>query len=371
MSSIVMGVIGKLTKAPPRFDQHTLKARVEMSVTIDDTIVSQDQRPWVPLQDILAGYVEMIDLGKVIVENPEEDPEEDYSSDRWEPQYQRKNRPWLVNPHSQVILNRTVTAFGTLLKAIEERMPRSMTGTASANPDKERVFDLAQVADKLVESKQVSGNNFVVKFLRAINNSVTSAAPRLRYIAPGLHIPGDHLMNQLFEGIDYHKSRNNNPILLFQGEWSDGTAPLTTFPGHVWNPFPSPYKRPVSGFRSGLWITENEFNSPAFDDACRMLLPDRFLEASQHHAKSTDGFLLEQPSDQGEGLSAGLFQTSCNVFMVRHQVQLFRVLEHWVGLVEDGTWTVDEHGVADGMEKWAEADQSDDMAEKYRLPYVW
>ncbi|KAI1881750.1 hypothetical protein JX265_000576 [Neoarthrinium moseri] len=224
--------------------------------------------------------------------------------------------PWLLKPHSEVILERTVTAFRSLLKAIEERMPQS-TGMASATRNKRTIFDIAQLAEKLVTSEQVSGNNFVVKILREIDRSIKSTVPSLQFIAPDLRIPGVHLMDQLFEG-----------------DRSDGTILLTTFPDGVWNPFPSPYTRPASGFSSGVWIAENEFESPSFDDTCRLLLLDQFLARTQHYAKSTDGFLLEQPMNQGEGLSAGLFQTSC------------------------------------GMEKWAEADQSNDMAEKYRLQYM-
>ncbi|KAI1876175.1 uncharacterized protein JN550_001671 [Neoarthrinium moseri] len=235
----------------------------------------------------------------------------------------------------EVILERTVTAFRSLLKAIEERMPQS-TGMASATRNKRTIFDIAQLAEKLVTSEQVSGNNFVVKILREIDRSIKSTVPSLQFIAPDLRIPGVHLMDQLFEG-----------------DRSDGTILLATFPDGIWNPFPSPYTRPASGFSSGVWIAENKFESPAFDDTCRLLLSDHFLARAQHYAKSTDGFLLKQSMNQGEGLSAA--------------VPGFRALDpnDW-----NGTWTVDEHGVTGGMEKWAEADQSNDMAEKYRLQYM-
>ncbi|KAK7962735.1 uncharacterized protein PG986_003560 [Apiospora aurea] len=354
-------------------DQHTLKGQVMQSLTIDDTIVEQSQRPWVPLQDILATYVDMIDLGKI---TSEENPANkvDYTaldaSERaaiiagtWKPKVWPYEIPWLLKPHSQAILDRSVAALENLLEAIEKRMPSPRAEPASeiplGTPVAEGAMGMASVAEKLISTNQASEHSFIVKFLRQV---VASARPDLRFVAPAVRGAG--------------RRAAVPPILLFRGELHDGTTAATTFPGGAWNPFASPYKERTAPFPSGLWIAEHKVDNPNYDNACRLLLPDRVVLAppgrtTQHYAKTTDGFLLEQPGAKGEGLSAGLYQTSCNVFVGRHEVLLFHVLEHWVRRVEDGTWAVDGHGVAGGMEKWAEADESEDMAEKYRLPYTW
>lgn len=343
---------------------------------MDDTVVPDEQRPWIPLQDILAAYVDMLDLGKITVDGDDDDGSDAEDETEKPP----LNPPWLLNPHSDAILDRSVAAFGRLLKAIEARMPPPVSSSVT----EKRAANLGQAAERLVSTKQVSDNNFIVKLFGRIDGLVGSAPPELSFIAPGLLVPGQELTAQPFEGVDCHASPCNNPILLFRGELADGTRPRTTFAGGVWNPFRSPYKeKAASDFPSGLWLAENDLEHPDFDDACRLLLPDVLWPAAaagepprHHHARSTDGFLL-QPSrthvsaNDGEGLAAGLYQTSCNAVMPRHEVPLFRVLEHWVHMVEDGAWPVDGRGVAGGMEKWAEADQSDALAEKYRLPYTW
>jgi len=73
----------------------------------------------------------------------------------------------------------------------------------------------------------------------------------------------------------------------------------------------------------------------------------------------------------GDGLTAGLYQTSCNPFILRHEVEFFRVLENWVQLVEQGVWEVDARGVSGGIAKWKEADASEKGSQMYRVPFTW
>ena len=55
---------GDFADREDRFDQQTLKARTVFSLTIDDTIVAEEDRPWMPLQTILEQYLDMIELEK-------------------------------------------------------------------------------------------------------------------------------------------------------------------------------------------------------------------------------------------------------------------------------------------------------------------
>ncbi|KAF8848539.1 hypothetical protein BDZ45DRAFT_605776, partial [Acephala macrosclerotiorum] len=60
-----------------------------------------------------------------------------------------------------------------------------------------------------------------------------------------------------------------------------------------------------------------------------------------------------------------------NPFILKHEVELFRVLKHWVQMVESGSWEVGAEGVSGGIEKWKEADESEEGSERYRLELTW
>ncbi|KAK8041285.1 hypothetical protein PG994_014292 [Apiospora phragmitis] len=199
------------------FDQHTLKGRRVQSLTIDDTIVEPSQRPWVPLQDIFAAYLDMNDLGKIAVEDPAAANLEYIFRNRdaviagtWKPKGWPYQRPWLLKPHSQAILDRSVTALGNLLDAIEKRMPPPTRtaelvgeGPRPGTPEDEGVIvGMTSVAEKLVSTNQASENSFLVKFLRQADGLLASARPELLFVAPGLRIPNhdDVAMKQPFEG---------------------------------------------------------------------------------------------------------------------------------------------------------------------------
>lgn len=229
-----------------------------------------------------------------------------------------------------------------------------------------------QAISRLLFTSQTGGSTFAIKFLKKIQGHIASARPHLRFIAPGIRIPHtDDLAKQPFEGIDFHSSPYNNPILIFPAEEDDGAGASIQLEGDR-NPFPHPYNQNQSPYACGLWISESHLDGPEFDDQCRLVLPGSIAgeEGSVHYARSTDGFLLE--SEDGLGFSAGLYQTEINPFLAHnHGVELFRVLENWAELVESGVWQVDEHGIAEGIHKWREADQDEAMSMRYRVPLTW
>ena len=66
--------------------------------------------------------------------------------------------------------------------------------------------------------------------------------------------------------------------------------------------------------RADEGVSEHDKDNPNYDDSCRLLLPDQVVLGkvfgTRHHAKTMDGFLLEQPPNtgtEGEGLAAGLY----------------------------------------------------------------
>lgn len=194
----------------------------------------------------------------------------------------------------------------------------------------------------------------------------------MQFIAPGIRVPHpDDLAKQPFEGIDFHSSPYNNPILIFPAKEDDGADVSVRLEGNR-NPFPRPYDQSRSLYACGVWISESYFDGPEFDDQCRLVLPGLLAgrEDTVHFARSTDGFLLE--SRGGLGFSTGLYQTVINPFLAHnHGVELFRVLENWAELVESGIWQVDEHGVAGGIHKWREADHDEAKSVRYRVPLTW
>ncbi|KAF8847580.1 hypothetical protein BDZ45DRAFT_699092 [Acephala macrosclerotiorum] len=365
------------------FDQQMKKARTVFSITIDDTIVLEEDRPWIPLQTILEQYLDMTELEKVITAprgGSDDDSDDEVDEDLVdEEKVKVERKPWILQPHSKRILDRTLTAYQNLVRAIEERMPNSASDSPLSSPPRKRQrgeqepiseakeHEFSQVISALTTSNQASESSFVVKFLQQIAHPTR---PELKFLAPGLRLPtSESLSNQPFRDIDFHTSTYYNPILLF----SANNDEETTFPEISHNPFKYPYEEARDSYPSGLWISESKLEGGDFDDSCRLLLPrsiiDREGDETEHHAKSTDGFALED--GDGEGLAAGLYQTSCNPFILRHEVELFRVLEHWVGMVESGRWEVGVEGVSGGIEKWKQADESAEGSELYRLHFTW
>lgn len=331
-----------------------------------------------PLQTILEQYLEMIELDKVITA-PGDDSDDEVDEDlRDEETVKMERKPWILKSHSKKILDRTLTAYQNLLRTIEERMSDPSGDSPPSSPPRKRQRgeqlpiteakdnEFGEAVSALISSNQVSESSFVVQFLQQLTHPTR---PKLKFIAPGLRLPTpESLSDQPFQNIDFHASRYYNPILLFPTNSHE-----TTFPDRNQNPFRDPYDKDRTSFPSGVWISESILEGGDFDDACRLLLPRHVIgregEETEHHAKSTDGFILED--SDGEGLAAGLYQTSCNPFIPRHEVELFRVLEHWVQMVRSGRWEVGAEGVSGGIEKWKEADESDDGSELYQLDLTW
>ncbi|KUJ13267.1 uncharacterized protein LY89DRAFT_784998 [Mollisia scopiformis] len=364
------------------FDQQTKKARTVFSITIDDTIVPEEERLWMPLQVILEQYLDMIELEKVIMTGDDAGDDSDDPVDedlREDEKVKMERKPWILQSHSNKILERTLSVYQNLLRAIEARMPSPASQSPPSSPPAKSQLgeqnpiteakdeDFSQAISALISSNQASEFCFVIKFLQQMAHPTRS---QLKFLAPGLLLPTPELLsNQPFRNIDFHSSSYYNPVLLFPANNEDET----TFPENNHNPFNYPYDETLNSYRSGLWISESKLEGGDFDDSCRLLLPrqiiDRDGEETEHHAKSADGFILEDVD--GEGLAAGLYQTSCNPFILRHEVELFRVLVHWVQMVETGSWEVGAEGVSGGTEKWKEADESEEGSDRYRLELTW
>ncbi|RFU30349.1 hypothetical protein B7463_g5997, partial [Scytalidium lignicola] len=352
------------------FNQYTLKVRVAFSIfdTMEDV-----EMLWVSLQTILQQYLDMVDLGKVTA--GEDDTNTDCDSDR-ESEEEIKGKkdwsPWILHPHSDEILSRTLRAFENLLHAIEDRMPNGISSasgeeTTHLNTDVEGRFN--QVISDLISNNQLEKDGFITKFLR---QAIYLAKSPIQFIAPGIRfLTPDSISNQPFHNIDFHTSPNYNPILLFPMMKTDGSLHTTTFLNKDDIPFSYAYNKDNFAYPCGLWVGDYDLECGDFDDACLLLFPKVMAAGgeSEHHLRSTDGFVLGDQDDSS--LITGLYQTRCNPFIPSHNVELFRILENWVQLVESGIWEVDECGIVGGIEKWKEANERQEIAKHYRIESTW
>ncbi|KAI4592702.1 hypothetical protein KJ359_010461 [Pestalotiopsis sp. 9143b] len=150
-------------------------------------------------------------------------------------------------------------------------MPNNVTSPDGppATPD-----SINQAISRLLSTSQTDRSTFGIKFLKKIQQHIAAAQPHLRFIVLGIRIPHpDDLAKQSFEGIDFHSSPYNNPIIIFPAEEDDGADVSVHLEGDR-NPFPQPYNQSRLPYACGLWISESYIDGPEFDDQCRLVLPE-------------------------------------------------------------------------------------------------
>jgi hypothetical protein len=287
------------------------------------------------LEHILDVYIDMIEHGKI--QAIPDDSEYEGPPTR--------QRPWIILPYSDYVLERTITKFNNLISAIQERMPNSGTGQSGLLAD-----------DATLEAAEING--FVKEFLRKVKK------PTFKYIAPGIAIQTpEELRNQPYGDISPEQG-DTRPILLFRG---DGEA--SDLEAIFSRPFDARHTCP-----SGVYITPyyRTDDSP-FQDAIKFVLP--FGIGGNGFAKASDGGLIGEDRDSEsdptrKDMHDGLYTTGYNPYIEEHDLQLYRLLENWVDMVTEGHWQVDANGVAGGIEKFREAD-TEDHCEKYVILQDW
>jgi hypothetical protein len=91
----------------------------------------------------------------------------------------------------------------------------------------------------------------------------------------------------------------------------------------------------------GLYIDAFPNAQNPFEDACRFVLPIK-LGANRYARTADFKPIIRSHSD--------LYQTGINPFVMRHGPKLVAILENWLENIEKGHWTVDERGVAGGID---------------------
>ncbi|KAF1976623.1 hypothetical protein BU23DRAFT_565770 [Bimuria novae-zelandiae CBS 107.79] len=147
-----------------RSDQHTNTAIMCMSIHDTDGLCQPDRINWLPLEDILAAWLDMLRVGKVKAEPP------GVGSIRY---YSNKFDPWILLQYSNKQLEEAVSVFDSLVTAIESRMPQ-------LDPDI-RALNVTMFDQETLTSAKIP-RGFVFEFPRKVRQ------PRFRFIAPGLDV---------------------------------------------------------------------------------------------------------------------------------------------------------------------------------------
>lgn len=310
-------------------------------MNFDITDELKPNNPWQKLESILSVWIEMIQRQKVVA-LPDNVGEERYeSSTDGKPlliqgperdpltgakRISSEQRPWTIVPYSAQDLSECLELWDMIVRSIEEKM-----GLGESQPSKPSVL----LDDETLDSAKIP-DGFARKFLSQ------ATRPRFDHIAPGLRIPTPGMFTDQPFISSYGEDDEEEvipPILLFRG---DGKVDVDDL---VWLSMHNP--NAARTCPAGLYLTggERSYRYPQ-EDGCSLVLP---FTLSGTRAKQSDGSCADQYDS--------LLQAGKNPFNDMHPVQLQAFLEKVYQNVqrEDG-WAVDANGVADGVERWREAD---------------
>ena len=338
------------------YDQHTHKAMMHFDICDE----LGETNPWQPLESILTVWIEMIQRGKAVALHHDE-CKASYDESDWPlgangQRYEVKGPqrdpatgairigqapPWTIVPWAKQDLIECLETWEMAVSLIEEKMSLSPHTHESG----------------LVESASIKNlpipDGFAKQFL------LRAKKPRFRFIAPGLRLPtADIFARQPFISAlnpnEEVSEKETPPILIFRGESNVPTNALSPLS------FGYPYDNSTTAdCPSGLYFGRCDRTSGTpFEDGCELLLPFEFENGWAKRSDFSD--LVDREAHES------LLQSGVNPFNQRHPVQLQGFLEIVVRNLQDGNWSVDEHGVAGGIDVWREADT--EKWQSYWLP---
>ncbi|PYH78634.1 hypothetical protein BO82DRAFT_434859 [Aspergillus uvarum CBS 121591] len=261
-------------------------------------------------------------------------------------------------------------AFQALLHEIEIRLPSTSstsTSSDSAQSESSPSASLPWFGPAVLSEARLVPNSFINRFCTA-TSTATPRPVRFRYIAPGVRLPTEaEFRAQPFRDAEYKSAlwrrlpvvRPIKPILLFLAD----APPDAHSPGKTVMAVPKP----------DTWL--NSLLS-GFGDGNRQSPPPRpaglYLTADNRDVKMTARAWATTPGWGGNPADANydLYQCEFNGFIPWRDTPLHQVLESWAERVRAGDWTVGEDGVADGVERWREADTEAGWR-KYWIPVRW
>jgi hypothetical protein len=319
----------------------------------------EESQPWQPLESILSVWIEMIQRGKAIalpedvckVSYDESDWQQDANGEWQETKGPQRDPttgairigqapPWTIVPWTQQDLTECLEIWETAVELIEQSMslPPQAHETGLVDPAS---FESIPIAD-----------GFAKRFI------LQARKPRFSFIAPGLRLPtADTLAKQPFlsevDPSEIALEKSTPPILLFR---SDIKVPTELSRVSFGFPYGGPEAKACP---AGLYLgrCDRTSNTP-FEDGCEILLPFPFENGWAKQSDSSEMAYL-QPHET-------LLQSGVNPFNQRHPVQLKGFLEIVVTNLRAGNWSVDDRGVAGGLDVWKQADT--EKWQNYWLP---
>lgn len=245
--------------------------------------------------------------------------------------------PWIVQPYTKAVLERCLQIWDSLIQAIEDRMLRPLDNDTIVEYGlaNEQMLDLAGVTKEF--TKQI--------LLRA-------RRPRFTFIAPGLRLPTlEEFTEQPFKGImtmhNDPRTRQTMPALILRGDDSCKAS----------KHFPHPYEGATS-VPTGLYLADcTPSDLVYFEDAARLLLPFS-IGGEDTWAQTANCIAMDGEHDI-------LYQIGENPFAPYHNVSLLGILQNFYAHVQTGSWSVDERGVSNSIDKFRDAE-----TEEYCRDYV-
>ena len=291
-----------------------------MHFDITDEFELDPGQPWRKLEDILSVWIEMIQRSKVTSV----------------PSASTDMAPWEAAMWTNQDLEECIEVWGMIVETIEQKMSLG-TGEAAVGLLDAATLDTAQVPD-----------GFARKFV------LQARKPRFEFIAPGLRIPTvDGFINQPFTYMsqsDRASPEEITPTLLFRSDETIRTADLSGFS--------YPYAGSVALVQEcpcGLYLDHCDPMLPTpFEDGCRLVLP----------FKLDRGFAKQGDFGSVQGFDT-ILQQGLNPYNICHPLPFQAWLETVYENIEDGTWAVDIHGVAGGLDVWKQADTADGWQDYY------
>ncbi|KAK3671617.1 hypothetical protein LTR78_008540 [Recurvomyces mirabilis] len=280
-----------------------LKQKAITHFDITDDLEFEPEQPWRPLETILTFWIDLIRREKVIAVSPE------LSQPRIEwrpiPGTQSEGMQELPQHHH---------VTGDVLK-LDDHAPWAMQPWSQIDLDETLSLPTKE----------------------AFIDQPARDEPRPNWIVPE-------------KNIDYPE--HVFPILLFRHKTSSQTSA---------DPFQSPWTQHIlTNGVVGLYLDAcDRSNRVAYEDGFRLVLPFAFDRFGPGWAARGDG-------SQVIGYDE-LFQSGVNPFNDSHPPKLVAFLSFAYHKVASSAWSVDEHGVAGGIDVWKEANTEESWQE-YWLP---
>jgi hypothetical protein len=331
---------------------------------------------WTPLEDILLSFVGMVEQKRVLAVSicSEFDSPEEPKDGFWEEPIPIFT-PWALSNDDDQIVDVTISAWHSLLSAIESRIP-------GPTDNEYKTYD-----DEHINLCDLYGH-FIKKFLQK------ARIPNFQFVAPGLRLSlPEELAAQPFKGFVPPPPQNLNlnlPQIPSSGLPQISIPQLPNYnrpqdPNQIRNPwdmavyeykwYPFLFLRAnkkvpkaegkyndypwenASEFSTGLYLINTKTIEKA--DGCKLLLP--FPINSRAFSKFGDEKGIDDVRKND-----GLYQPGESLIIRDDKLRLELLFKNWTSMIENGHWEVDENGVVGGIEKFREADTE----EKWNLYWI-